>query len=300
MTPSQQAALTARGNVLVVAGAGTGKTHTLVERCCSLLLDEGCSLEEILMVTFTDAAAAEMRKRIRGRLAEKVSQTGDARMIQRLEEQIALLDTAYISTLHSFCLRLVREHFHDERLRLDPEFIVLTEEQAHALRNNVLDALLEAHYGGASEDARAFRKFVLEQVSGDETKVRELIWQLHRYSRSLADPEAWFEKQLAMFAESEPLQWRRWLLAGFNEWRGHWMRELEIFSGTPNVADCLAALNAATENSSLEKIGETLANPGGSRWRLASRRRRQGARPNQRVFFRRGISSVAAAGRERR
>ncbi|HEY2083182.1 MAG TPA: UvrD-helicase domain-containing protein, partial [Verrucomicrobiae bacterium] len=259
MTTSQQAALTARGNVLVVAGAGTGKTHTLVERCCSLLLDEGCSLDEILMVTFTDAAAAEMRKRIRARLAEKAAQSTDARLIQRLEEQIALLDTAYISTLHSFCLRLVREHFHDERLRLDPEFVVLTEEQVHLLRNNVLDELLEAHYGGASDDARAFRKFVLEQVSGNESKVRDLIWQLHRYSRSLADPDAWFEKQLAMFAEPEPLQWRRCLLTGFDEWREHWTRELETFSATPNIADCIAALNAAKGNLSPEKIGEALA-----------------------------------------
>src|SRR5262245_11033409 len=129
MTASQQAALTARGNVLVMAGAGTGKTHTLVERCCALLFNEDCSLDEILMVTFTDAAAAEMRKRIRARLAEKASQSEDPRVARRLEEQIALLDTAYISTLHSFCLRLVREHFHDDRLRLDPEFAVLTEEQ---------------------------------------------------------------------------------------------------------------------------------------------------------------------------
>ncbi|HWD91426.1 MAG TPA: UvrD-helicase domain-containing protein [Verrucomicrobiae bacterium] len=258
MTLSQQAALTARGNVLVVAGAGTGKTHTLVERCCSLLLDEGCSLEEILMVTFTDAAAAEMRKRIRARLAEKLSQSTDFRIVQRLEEQIALLDAAYISTLHSFCLRLVREHFHDEQLRLDPEFIVLTEEQAHVLRNNVLDALLEAHYGGASGDARAFRSFLLEQVSGNEVKVRELIWQLHRYSRSLANPQAWFEKQSALFAESEPLQWRRWLLAGFNEWRGYWTGELETLSGTPNVADCLAALKAVKGEPSSEKISEAL------------------------------------------
>jgi ATP-dependent helicase/nuclease subunit A len=269
MTSSQQAALTARGNVLVVAGAGTGKTHTLVERCCSLLLDEGCSLDEILMVTFTDAAAAEMRKRIRARLADKVTQSPDARLIHRLEEQIALLDTAYISTLHSFCLRLVREHFHDDRLRLDPEFAVLTEEQVHPLRNNVLDALLEAHYGGSSEDARAFQKFVLEQVSGNESKVRDLIWQLHRYSRSLADPEAWFKKQLAMFGESEPQQWRRWLLVGFEEWREHWIRELKQFSGISNVDDCVKALGAAKEDLTTEKIGEALAkiqDAYGSKW----------------------------------
>ena len=258
MTPSQQAALTARGNVLVVAGAGTGKTHTLIERCCSLLLEENCALDEILMVTFTDAAAAEMRKRIRARLAEKVAEFSDARQIRHLEEQIALLDTAYISTLHSFCLRLVRDHFHDERLRLDPEFAVLTEEQVHLLRNNTLDALLESHYGGGSQDARAFRKFLTEQVSGNEARVRELIWQLHRYSRSLADPAAWFEKQLATFDEPEPIQWREWLKTGFVEWREQWSRQLQSFSETSNVADCLDALAAVKSDASPEEIGEAL------------------------------------------
>jgi len=258
MMPSQQAALTARGNVLVVAGAGTGKTHTLIERCCSLLLEENCSLDEILMVTFTDAAAAEMRKRIRARLAEKILESTDARLTQHLEEQIALLDTAYISTLHSFCLRLVRDHFHDDRLRLDPEFAVLTEEQVHLLRSNTLDALLESHYGGGSEDARAFRAFLTEQVSGNETRIRELIWQLHRYSRSLADPVAWFEKQLAMFGEPEPHQWREWFKIGFHEWREQWSPVLQEFSGTANVADCLKALAAIKRDPSTEEIGEAL------------------------------------------
>jgi ATP-dependent helicase/nuclease subunit A len=258
MTPSQHVALTARGNVLVVAGAGTGKTHTLIERCCSLLLEENCSLDEILMVTFTDAAAAEMRKRIRARLAEKISESTDPRLIQRLEEQIALLDTAYISTLHSFCLRLVRDHFHDSSLRLDPEFAVLTEEQVHVLRNNTLDALLESHYGGGSEDARAFREFLTEQVSGNEAKVRDLIWQLHRYSRSLADPVSWFEKQLAMFAESDPRQWREWFKIGFLEWREQWTPALEIYSATANVADCLKALAAVKSDASVQEIAQAL------------------------------------------
>jgi ATP-dependent helicase/nuclease subunit A len=156
-------------------------------------------------------------------------------------------------------LRLVREHFHDERLRLDPEFAVLTEEQVHQLRNNTLDALLEAHYGGSSDDARAFRKFVTEQVSGIESKIRDLIWQLHRYSRSLADPGAWFDKQLAMFAESEPRQWRKWLQIGFNDWRAHWVNELQKFSDSPNVAGCLKALGMVKNNPSLDTIAETLA-----------------------------------------
>lgn len=259
MTTSQQAALGARGNVLVVAGAGTGKTHTLVERCCALLLEEGCSLDEILMVTFTDAAAAEMRKRIRARLTEKTSQITDARMAARLEEQIALLDTAYISTLHSFCLRLVREHFHDERLRLDPEFVVLTEEQVHQLRNNTLDTLLEAHYGGQSEEAQAFRAFVTEQVGGMEGKARDLIWKLHRYAQSLADPEAWFENELAIFSQAEPRQWREWWKLGFEERREQWVADLQPFSATLNVVDCLNALKALKAESSPREMAEALA-----------------------------------------
>lgn len=258
MTPSQRAALTARGNVLVVAGAGTGKTHTLVERCCLLLLEGDCSLDEILMVTFTEAAAAEMRKRIRARLSEKISESADARLARRLEEQLALLDTACISTLHSFCLRLVREHFHDERLRLDPEFVVLTQEQLHQLRNKALDELLESHYGGESVEARAFQRLVTEQAGGAEGRVRALIWQLHCYSRSLADPSGWFAKQLAMFAETKPTLWRQWLKAGFAEWRGHWLQELEHFSDVAIVADCLSALTGVKENPPLEEIGDAL------------------------------------------
>ncbi len=258
-TLSQQAALDARGNVLVVAGAGTGKTHTLVERCCSLLLAGDCSLDEILMVTFTEAASAEMRRRIRGRLAEKAEASDDARQNRHLAEQIALLDTAYISTLHSFCLRLVREHFHEDGLQLDPEFVVLGAEQLHQMRNNTLDALLETHYGGKSEEAIAFQKLVAEQAGGNEGRVRELIWNLHRYSRSLADPAVWFEKQLAAFADPKPTQWRQWLQSGFNEWRNHWLPELEAHSGTSNVADCAKALCTNKSNWSIAEIGEALA-----------------------------------------
>ena len=258
MTSSQQAALTARGNVLVMAGAGTGKTHTLVERCCSLLLEGDCSLDEILMVTFTEAAAAEMRKRIRARLAEEISESADAQLNRRLEEQLALLDTARICTLHSFCLRLVREHFHDERLRLDPEFVVLTQEQVYQWRNKALDELLESHYGGESVEARAFQRFVVDQAGGIEGRVRDLIWQVHSYSRSLADPAGWFEEQLAIFAEPEPLLWRRWLKEGFAEWYQLWFRELKQFCDVPNVADCSNALSVVKKNAELQEIGEAL------------------------------------------
>jgi len=126
-TTPQEEAIRTRGNVLVQAGAGAGKTRTLVERCVRWLLeDRNHSLEQILMVTFTEAAAAEMRQRIRAELSKTLEQrAGGGECDDHLAEQLALLETAHISTLHSFCLQLVRQHFYD--LKIDPQVTVLAE-----------------------------------------------------------------------------------------------------------------------------------------------------------------------------
>src|SRR5262249_7653385 len=135
-TQAQRQAITTPGNVLVVAGAGTGKTSTLVGRCLRVLLEERCALQEILMVTFTEAAAAEMRQRIREALLERQqAQPEDTHLI----EQVALLDTAAISTLHSFCLQLVSEHFHE--LGIDPQVTVLDPSQTRPLAEETLDGV---------------------------------------------------------------------------------------------------------------------------------------------------------------
>src|SRR5579863_8032458 len=111
-TSAQKEAIAARGNVLVVAGAGTGKTRTLVERCLDCLLREEppASLDKMLVVTFTDAAASEIRHRIRARLEEQLAAHPDK---LHWSEQLALFDSAHIGTLHSFCLQLIRQHFYE-------------------------------------------------------------------------------------------------------------------------------------------------------------------------------------------
>src|SRR6516162_9929159 len=126
LTDAQKEAIAARGNVLVVAGAGTGKTRTLVERCLNCLLEGSprASLDQILMVTFTEAAAAEMRQRIRARLEQELERDPEE---SHWREQLALFETAHIGTLHSFCLKLVREHFY--QLDLDPQLTVMAEEE---------------------------------------------------------------------------------------------------------------------------------------------------------------------------
>jgi len=124
-SPIQPPAAPERGNVLVSAGAGTGKTTTLVQHCLALLAG-GASLENILMVTFTEAAAVEMRSRIREALKRKVTDwTPGRRKIAAgwsISETAPVLDTALISTLHSFCLQLVRENFHELELTRTSRF----------------------------------------------------------------------------------------------------------------------------------------------------------------------------------
>ena len=127
LTPSQRRAVAARGNVLVMAGAGTGKTRTLVERCLDCLDRERASLDELLIVTFTEAAAAEMRQRLRERIEEKIFDKPDE---LHWTAQLALFDAAHLGTLHSFCLKLVRERFYE--LGLDPQPAVLDEGEAAA------------------------------------------------------------------------------------------------------------------------------------------------------------------------
>src|ERR1044071_1647194 len=155
LTAAQAQAIGARGNVLVVAGAGTGKTRTLVERCLSCLIEEDppVSLDQILMVTFTEAAATEMRQRIRSRL-EDALRNDPSNM--RWHEQLALFDTAHIGTLHSFCLQLIRPHFYE--LELDPQISVMAEEEARLLAEETLTNVLGGYYSGQAPAARAAQK----------------------------------------------------------------------------------------------------------------------------------------------
>ena len=204
-TIAQQEAIVARGNVLMVAGAGTGKTSTLVERCLGCLLDPQtpASLDEILMVTFTDAAAAEMRQRIRLRLEARLASHADD---LRWPEQLALFETAHIGTLHSFCLELVRQHFYE--LELDPQLTVLPEEEAKLLADETLETIFQTHYKGETSAAEAVQQLIQTHARGWDLPIRRLVLRLHHYTQTLRDPEGWFASQLAMFQSGEPAQWR--------------------------------------------------------------------------------------------
>jgi ATP-dependent helicase/nuclease subunit A len=258
LTPSQRQAVTARGNVLVMAGAGTGKTHTLVERCLHCLCQEQppASLEEILVVTFTEAAAAEMRRRLREQLEEKLLAAPDE---PRWAEQLALFDTAHIGTLHSFCLKLVREHFHE--LGLDPQLAVLDAGEARLLADETLDEELQEHYAGQDELAGAVQKLIQIYGGGRDQAIRQLVLRLHHYAQTRPDADGWLAQQIEKFAAPAPDEWREWLLGGIQAWRDEWLPVLENL-GTPasgtarSPRDKLRAVPEAGAPSNNEKAAE--------------------------------------------
>jgi ATP-dependent helicase/nuclease subunit A len=243
LTPAQRQAITARGNVLVMAGAGTGKTHTLVERCLHCLCAEQppASLEEILVVTFTEAAAAEMRRRLRERLEEILRAAPDA---TRWMEQIALFDTAHISTLHSFCLKLVREHFHE--LGLDPQLAMLDAGEARLLADETLDEELQEHYAGQNELAGAVQKLIQIYGGGRDQAICQLVLRLHHYAQTRPDADGWLARQTGKFASPAPDEWREWLLGGIRAWRDEWMPVLENL-GTPASGTARSPKHAGLE-----------------------------------------------------
>ena len=244
-TTAQKAAIEARGNVLVVAGAGAGKTRTLVDRCLAWLLDESQkgSIEQVLMVTFTEAAATEMRKRLRDELEKKKNEGSR----EALNEQLALLETANICTLHSFCYRLVREHFYE--LDLDPQLSVLPEEQSRLMMSEALDSTLERAYEGSSADARRIQEFIQSFSRGWDKPVRDAVLTIHRYRQSLRDPDRWLASQREAFELSEPTKWRQWFFEAVGTWQKRWLPILRQ-QPTTNLHShrCVAALEKLAED----------------------------------------------------
>ena len=130
-------------NILVSAAAGSGKTAVLVERIITMLTrkEQPVSIDRLLIVTFTEAAAAEMKERIRDAIERKLLEDPDN---EHLKQQATLIHNAQITTIHSFCLSVIRDHFHV--IDLDPGFRVGEEGELKLLRHDVLEELLEDRY----------------------------------------------------------------------------------------------------------------------------------------------------------
>ena len=188
-TEEQQKVIALRDrNILVSAAAGSGKTAVLVERIIQRLTEEKdpVDVDRLLIVTFTEAAAAEMKERISAAIEKKLSERpGDA----HLEQQATLIHSAPITTIHSFCLSVIREHFHV--IGIDPGFRIAEEGELKLLKQDVLEELLEECYASGDE---AFIEFVERFGTGkNDRKIEGIILKLYEYSRSYPQPEKWLD-----------------------------------------------------------------------------------------------------------
>lgn len=212
-TPEQQKVIDLRRrNILVSAAAGSGKTAVLVERIIGMITDKEhpVDVDRLLVVTFTNAAAAEMR--------ERISQAIDKRLEQEpenihLQKQASLLHNAQITTIDSFCLFLIRNNFND--IGLDPGFRVADEGELRLIGQDVMRELLEEKY---QEKEQAFTDCVEYFTGGSNDKLlEEYIGKLYEFSMSYPWPEDWIngcknDYKISCVTELENAQWCKYLV----------------------------------------------------------------------------------------
>ncbi|MDP2891744.1 MAG: helicase-exonuclease AddAB subunit AddA [Bacillota bacterium] len=188
LTPEQQKVIDARGcNLLVSAAAGSGKTTTLVARALELMMKEAQSIDRMLIVTFTNAAASQMRAKLQSELLKKAGEeTGSA----FLQSQINLLPTAPISTLHSFCRHIVSANF--QTAGVDPAFSVAENAESGAMKAEALEELFEGLYEKREE--KFLRLLDMFASYKNDAALREAIAEIYEFSRNLPDPEGWMQK----------------------------------------------------------------------------------------------------------
>ena len=213
LTERQRQAVEHRGaNLLVSASAGSGKTEVLARRCVSLIADpeRPLDVDRLLVVTFTRAAAAELRARIGRMLREQAGRSADDRRLRRhLRRQEALIETAEIGTIDAWCARLAREHFDRLTPAVDPAFSVLGAEEATILRGDVLDELFEWIYQADDEMAALGRRWIRRHAEPSDDFLRKMVRSLNRYREHLVNPETWLARQLELCSGHDETSRRR-------------------------------------------------------------------------------------------
>lgn len=241
LTPAQEAAVSHFGSPLLIsAGAGSGKTRVLVERILRLVEQTGADIDSFLVITYTRAAAAELRGRILDGLYRRLADNPSNRHLRR---QTALVYRAQISTIHGFCSAILREYAHLCRVR--PDFRQLDEAEERVIKAQVMDKLLEERYISMSEGFRALTDTM--GAGRDDSGLVQIALDTYSQVQSHPYPERWLAERI-----SEPLPcgdvgdtpWGRLLLDRAKSRCGYWIRrmeaELEEINTIPEAAKAYA------------------------------------------------------------
>lgn len=189
-----EAIYTRRCNLLVAAAAGSGKTAVLVERIIQIITNEEnpVDIDKLLVVTFTSAAAAEMRERIANAISKKLEDRPDSKSLQK---QLTLLSRANITTMHSFCLDVIKNYFYT--IDLDPSFRIADDTECTLMKNEIIEELFEELYENDDDNF----KTLVESYSGsrDDEKLKDMILRLYSFSMSGPWPEVWLNEKAEEF-----------------------------------------------------------------------------------------------------
>lgn len=197
-TDAQSLAIDSRGDILVSAAAGSGKTAVLVQRVMKMIESE-CDIDELLIVTFTRAAAAQMREKIAAAITEKIAKEPNN---QRMLRQQILLEKTLICTIDSFCADVLKNNFHSlPNIDISMNYSNLDSAQFSVLSTDVIDEVLDEKYEQGNE---SFINLMDTFTAGKSDKgIYDIISALHFYTSAFVDRDKWIEQKISLYLESE-------------------------------------------------------------------------------------------------
>ena len=191
----KQAIIKNKSNILVAAAAGSGKTAVLVERIINKIINEKVDIDKILVVTFTNAAASEMRERILNAIYKKIDESEIEEEQENLQRQVLLINKASICTIDSFCLDVIRNNFFE--IEVSPNFRIGDTPEMELLKQEVLEELFEEKY---EMQDKKFQNLIKTYTSyRDDTPLKDLILKIFGYISSNPYPRKWLSEQIEKF-----------------------------------------------------------------------------------------------------
>ena len=196
-TTEQMQAIKLKGaNILVSAAAGSGKTSVLVERIVNKIVNDGVDIDKILVVTFTNAAASEMRQRLMDEIYKKIEQEPNN---QNLQRQLMLINKANISTIHSFCLNVIRNNFFE--IGISNNFRVADETEIEIMKQETIEDIFDIQYESENKDfTNLLEKYA---TYNDDSKLKEIILKIYEFIQSDPFPEKWLQNAVEEYTVKE-------------------------------------------------------------------------------------------------
>ena len=237
-------------NILVAAAAGSGKTAVLVERIINKIINENVDIDKLLVVTFTNAAASEMRERILNAIYKKLEETKNEQEEAKLQRQITLLNKASICTIDAFCLDVIKNNFYE--LEISPNFRIADTAEIELLKQEILEELFEEKY--EEEDKNFINLIHTYTTYKDDTPLKEIILKIYNQIQSNPFPEKWLQEQVEKFNISDLTK-----DFGETEWGKILLKDIE-----EEVIDCQSILQEELKNLNkypeLDKYTQTIVN----------------------------------------